>query len=126
MSGEAPAPRREDLPDGSVRIWFSSPIFLHAEPKGFLTLRPPQVGERWEHGEPNAYVFNAEGLGTPYTDRPCLRGWIERLIVDHDIDIIGRSSDLALGLLIEEAVLGFFTNARKRLRTESARSPQPE
>lgn len=125
MSESRSAPRREDLPDGSVRIWFAAPILLHAEPRGFLTLRQPFAGEPWELGDPRSYVYGVDGLGTPYTDREVLMKWIRRLMVDHDPDIVGREPDLSLGLLIEEAVLDFFTNARKRLKTASAPAPVP-
>ncbi|MET3892782.1 hypothetical protein ABIE41_003858 [Bosea sp. OAE506] len=120
------APRREDLPDGTVRIWFATPILLHAEPKGFVDLRPPTAGEVWELGDPRAYIFNDAGLGTPYVDRPLLRQWIPRLMVGHDADILGRERDAGLGLLIEEAVLDFFANARKRSKPASEPSPKPE
>lgn len=129
MSGAAlagsPAPRREDLPDGSVRIWFAAPILFHTEPKSFLDLRPPTAGEVWELGDPRQFIFNDTGLGAPYTDRPLLRQWIGRLMVGHDADIVARDRDAALGILIEEATLDFFAKARKRSRPASEPSPQP-
>lgn len=100
-----PAPRREDLPDGTVRVIFASPILHFAEPKGAVTLRPPTVTEVWELGDPRSYLFNDAGQGVGYVDREKLRQWIARLIVDHDADIIGRERDVALGILIEEVVL---------------------
>lgn len=125
MSAPAPAPRREDRPDGSVRIWFAAPILYHAVPKGFLDLRPPTAGEIWELGDPCAFIYSEGGLGTPYTDRPLLKQWIARLMVEHDIDMVGRENDAGLGLLIEEAVLDFFAKARKRSKAASAPSPVP-
>jgi len=125
VSGAAPALRREDLPDGTVRIWFSAPILYHTEPKGFVDLRPPTAGERWDLGEPLSFIYNGEGLGTPYVDRPVLKQWIGLLMVGHDIDMLGRERDLALAQLIEEAVLDFFANARRRSRLASAPSQAP-
>lgn len=125
MSGEAPSPRREDLPDGSVRIVFAAPIVLHGEAKGFVDLRPPTAGEVWDLGDPRAFIYNEAGLGTPYTDRTLLRQWIAKLMVGHDADIIARERDAALGLLIEEAVLDFFARARRRSKAESAPLPVP-
>lgn len=121
----AAAPRREDQPDGSVKIIFAAPILYHDESKGSLTLRPPKAGEIWDIGDPRSYIYNEAGLGTPYVDRERLRAWIGRLMVDHDSDLVGRNGDAALGLLIEEAVLDFFGSARRRLKPASALS-QPQ
>lgn len=115
-------PRREDLPDGSVRVIFAKPILHFADPKGAVTFRQPTVSELWELGDPRSYLFDDAGHGLPYVDREKLQQWIARLIVDHDADIIGREPDVALGMLIEEVVLGFFTSARKRLMAVSAPS----
>lgn len=123
-SDTQPAPRREDLPDGQVRVFFSTPIVHFGEAKGSVTLRQPNVSEIWEIGDPRSYIFNDAGLSTGYTDREKLRQWVGRLMVDHDADIIGREPDTALGMLIEEVVLGFFTSARKRLMNASAPSSQ--
>lgn len=120
MSAPATAPRREDLPDGSVRIWFAAPILHHADPKGSLLLRQPSVGELWEIGDPVTWVFDAENRGTPIVERDILLLWIKKLISEHDHDVIARDRDLALGMLIEETVLGFFRNARTALRPKSA------
>lgn len=114
-------PRREDLPDGSVRIHFAAPILLHDEPKRFVTFRPPAVGEIWDYGDPLEFVVQ-DGAGTPYIDRKILRRWIELLMSDHDADIIGRERDPLLGMMIEDAVLGFFTTARTRLMVASGAS----
>jgi len=125
VSGENPSPRREDRPDGSVRIWFATPILFHADPKAYVDLRPPTAGDVWDLGDPRGFLFNDAGLGTPYVDRSLLRQWIPRLMVDHDADIVSRERDAALGLLIEEAVLDFFAKARTRLKPASAPSPVP-
>jgi len=126
MNATTTAPRREDQPDGSVKIIFAAPIMFHDEAKGHLTLRPPRTGEVWEIGDPRSYIYSDDGLGTPYVDRPRLVQWIKRLIVGHDVDLIGASTDLALGLLIEQAVLDFFLKARMSLKPESAPSQAPE
>lgn len=125
MSGAAPAPRREDLPDGSVRIVFAAPIILHGEAKGHVDLRPPTAGERWDIGEPISHVYG-DGAVTPWVDRAVLRKWIDLLMVGHDADVIARERDAALGILIEEAVLDFFAKARKRLMAASALSSATE
>lgn len=119
----APAPRREDQPDGSVRIFFAAPISDQGQAKGHLVLRQPTAGEVWELGDPRGFIYNDQGLGTPYVDRPLLLQWIRKLIVDHDSDVVARERDPALGMLIEEAVLDFFKNARMRLKPVSAPSP---
>lgn len=116
--------RREDLPDGKVKITLAAPILDIDKPKRHLTLRPPTAGEIWEIGDPRSYIYNAEGLGTPYVDRGRLVNWIGRLMLDHDADIIGTMGNAALGLMIEEAVLDFFSNARKQSSNASAPSPQ--
>lgn len=118
-----PLPRREDQPDGSVKILFAAPILDIGEPKKFVTFRPPTVAEFWEIGDPRHFVYSADGIGTPYTDRPTLLTWIRRLITGHDADLIGREGDLALAMLIEGAVLDFFTKARMSLRAASVTSP---
>ncbi|TCR69691.1 hypothetical protein [Bosea sp. BK604] len=122
MNPEQPVPRREDLADGSVRVYFAAPIPHGVEPKGFVTFRPPTAGEVLMHDDPKAYVYNADGLGTPYTDRAALWGWGQRLIEGHDLDVIGRERDPALGMLIADVILDFFLNARKRLKPASAPS----
>lgn len=121
-----PLPRREDQPDGSVKILFAAPILDIGEAKRHLTLRPPQAGEIWDIGDPRSFIYNDDGLGTPYVDRVRLRTWIGRLIEGHDVDIIGAQGDAALGLLIEEAVLDFFGKARKQLKPASALSQTEE
>lgn len=120
---QPPELRREPQPDGSVRVYFGKPILFHAEPKTFVTLRSPTVADIWELGDPRNFLFNEAGQGVPYTDRELLVRWIGRLMIDHDVDMIGRDGDAALGLLIEGVVLDFFLNARKRLKSESAPSP---
>lgn len=124
MIDQIPAPRRFDQPDGQVRIVFAKPIVNFGEAKSFVTLRQPTVSEIWEIGDPRSYIFNEAGLGSSYIDREKLRQWIARLIVDHDADVIGREPDPALGMLVEEVVLGFFSSARKQLTTASAPSSQ--
>lgn len=112
-----PLPRREDQPDGSVKILFATPILDIGEPKKELTLRAPQAGEIWDIGDPRSFIYNDDGLGTPYVDRVRLRTWIGRLMVGHDVDIIGLQGDAALGLLIEEAVLDFFWESAEAIET---------
>lgn len=115
-------PRREAQPDGSVRVYFGKPILFHTDVKSFVTLRPPKVGEIWEFGDPIEYVVQ-DGAATPYVDRKALVRWIRALMTDHDADMIGRDGDTALGLLIEDVVLGFFTSARMRLTQASVPLP---
>lgn len=112
--------RREDLSDGSVRIHFAAPIMYFAEPKGSLVLRQPTVFDTIEIGDPLTWVFDAEGNGTKVVERDKLRLWFARLIDGHDADVVGRERDVTLGLLIEDAILGFFQSARTRLRAASA------
>lgn len=120
-----PTHRREDQPDGSAKIWFAAPILDIDKPKRFLILRQPRAGEIWDLGDPRSYIYNADGLGTPYVDRERLKKWIDRLMTEHDADVIGVMGDAALGMLIEETVLDFFTNARTQSKTASAPSLQP-
>lgn len=122
MSAEPVAPRREDLADGSVRIHFAAPILFHDEPRRFVTLRPPTVREVIEIGDPVTWVYSADGGATSVVERPILLRLVMALIVDHDFDFLAGSRDIALGLLLEEVVLGFFRNARTRLRAASAPS----
>lgn len=119
---EAAAPRREDLPDGSVRIIFAAPILFHAEPKGHCHFRPPTVGELIDLGDPRSLVVGGDNMATEYIDRTILRQWAAKLIEGHDFDFIARERDLRLGVLIERALLGFFENARTWLKAGSALS----
>lgn len=114
-------PRREDLLDGSVRIHFDAPILHHAEPRGFMTLRPPTFGEVLAHGEPQSLVVG-NGAGVTYVDRPLLVKWFSLLLTDHAAEFIQPSRDAALALLVEEVIFGFFTGARTRLRPPPAPS----
>jgi len=118
------APRREEQPDGSVKIIFASPILFHDEAKGYLTLRQPTIREVWEIGDPVTWVFSEAGAVVSTVDRLALRSWVGRLIEGHDADLIGAHRDVALGLLIEEAVVDFFRSARRRLKPPSAPSPK--
>ncbi len=117
-----PVPRREAQPDGSVRVLFSAPILEHGEPKGFVTMRPPRAGEIWDFGDPLEFVVQ-DGASTPYVDRKTLRRWITLLMVDHDAEVIARENSTALGLLIEDVVLGFFLTARISLTATPAPLP---
>lgn len=125
MSPELSPPRREDLPDGSVRIHFAKPILHFGEAKMAAVFRPPTAGEFLDLGDPRHYVYDADGFGAPHTDRALLRRWAALLIVGHDIDMVGREADPMLGMLIEEAILDFFANARRRLKPASAPSSEP-
>lgn len=118
------APRREEQPDGSVKITFAAPILFHDEPKGFLTLRQPTIREVWDHGDPVTWVFSDAGAVVSTVDRPSLRAWVGLLIEGHDPDIIGKQRDVALALLIEDAVVDFFRSARRRLKPPSAPSSE--
>lgn len=115
-----PRPRREDQPDGSVKIVFAAPILYHAEARGHLTLRRPQAGEVWDLGDPVTWFVSDSGLAVRQIERPALREWVKRLIVDHDADVIAMLGDVALGLLIEDAVVDFFQSARTLLRQPPA------
>lgn len=84
-----------------------------------MTLRPPTAMEIIEVGDPSAWVSNG-AAATFVVERDKLANWFRKLIADHDADIVGRERDAALGLLIEEVILDFFRNARKRLKPESA------
>lgn len=114
-------PRRETLADGSVRVHFTTPILHFDQARSFVTFRPPSVGEIWEFGDPIEFVVQ-DGAGTPYIDRKVLRRWIGLLMADHDADMIGLQRDPALGMVIEDVVLGFFTSVRTALINASAAS----
>lgn len=117
--------RRETLESGAVRVHFAAPIFDQADPKRWCTLRPPTIGEYLDHGDPLTVVVDGAGGGVPVVDRVLLRRWMDRLIEDHDAELICRAPDLALAMLIEEVILGFFTEARRRLRPPSPDLPGP-
>lgn len=119
------APRREDQPDGSVKIIFAAPILDHDEPKNSLSLRPPRAGEIWDIGDPVTWVFGDGGAVVQTVDRPTLRAWVGRLIEGHEPDLVAVKGDIALGLLIEEVIVDFFRNARTRLKPPSAHSSAP-
>lgn len=121
MSGVASQlPRCEEQPDGSIKVLLASPILYHTEPKREFTLRQPTIREVWDIGDPVTWVFSDAGAIVSTVDRPTISRWINLLIDGHDPDLIGDRSDVALALLIEDAVIGFFRNARKRLKSPSA------
>lgn len=124
-AGSLASPRREDQPDGSVKITFAAPILFHAEPKSYLTLRRPFAGEIWDIGDPVTWVFSDSGAVVSTVDRPALRAWVYRLMEGHDPDIIGKLGDIDLGLLIEDVIVDFFRSARRRLKPPSAPSSAP-
>lgn len=115
--------RREDLPTGAVRIHFDAPILLIDEPKGFVDIRPPTVGEYLDIGDPLTWVFGPDGGGMPVSDRLVLRRWAGTLVSGHSLDVLARESSLALAMAIEEAILGFFKTARMQLNAASAPLP---
>ncbi|UNJ22054.1 tail assembly protein [Microcystis phage vB_MweS-yong2] len=120
--------RLEQLPDGSARIHFAAPILHHDEPRRFVTLRPPTAGEALEHGDPATWIVQGDGesqRAVSVVDRQAALQWFRLLCVDHDADMVLRSSDISIGLLAEDAVLGFFSSARRRLRTASAQPSAP-
>lgn len=118
--------RIEDLPDGTVRIHFDAPILLIDQPKGFVDIRPPTVGEYLDIGDPLTWVFGPDGGGVPITDRGILRRWAAALVSGHSLDVLARESSLALAMAIEGAILGFFKSARTRLNAASAPPPAPQ
>lgn len=122
MSG----PRREDLPDGSVRIHFAGPIVDQGQARLFCDFRPPTVGELIDIGDPRAIVYDDVGGSAPYTDRSKLGTWARKLIVGHDYDVISRERDMRLGILLEEVLLDFFRSARRWLNAASAPSPSED
>lgn len=107
------APRRETLADGSVRIHFGARTIPLADgtPRDYATLRPPRIAELIDNPDPVRWIF-AEEVATKDIDRGALRGWMARLLVDHDLDIIGAVSAPAIGLEMIEAVADFFPKAR--------------
>lgn len=126
MSAGSPVlPRREDLPDGSVKIHFAAPILDIDQPKRHLTLRRPRAGEIWDIGDPVTWVFSEAGAVISTVDRPALRSWVGRLMEGHDPEIIGELGDIDLGLLIEDVIVDFFRSARRRLKPPSAPSSTP-
>jgi hypothetical protein len=116
--------RLEQLPDGSARIHFAAPILHHTEPKGFCTLRPPTSDEYLTHRDPSNWLTSGDAV-TPFVDGEIIRAYAKILMVDHDVDMVLRHAPLEVGLLIEEAILGFFRNARKRSKPASAPSSAP-
>lgn len=121
-AASSPRPSRKDRPDGSVEITFAAPILYHDEAKGSLILRQPTIREVWDLGDPVTWVFSDAGAVVSTVDRPALRAWVGRLIEGHDADLIGAHQDVALALLIEDAVVDFFRSARRRLKPPSALS----
>ena len=115
--------RREDLPNGAVRIHFAAPILDFDQPKGFVDIRPPTVGEYLDTGDPLTWVFGPDGGGMPVSDRTVLRRWASTLVSGHSLDVLARESSLALAMAIEEAILGFFKTARMQLNAASAPLP---
>jgi hypothetical protein len=116
-----PAPRAETQPDGSVRITLVSAILYFEKPEHTLLFRAPRVMEIIELGDPLTWLFR-DGVAMKVVDRPVLKLWFERLLVGHDADMVGREADAALGMLIEDVLLGFFQTARMRLNAQSAPS----
>ncbi len=105
-----------------MRIHFAAPIpneFL--EPKQFVTLRRPRIGEIIDIGDPLAFVVG-EQASMPVVDRTILAQWFAALVADHSPDVLRMQEDVHLGLMIEDAILGFFQNARRALRQASAPS----
>lgn len=107
------APRRETLADGSIRVYFGARTIPLADgtPRDYATLRAPRINELIDNPDPVRWIFG-EGLATKDIDRAALRGWMARLIIDHDLDIIGAVAIPAIGVEMIEAIADFFPKAR--------------
>lgn len=115
-------PRRETLPDGTERIHFDAPILFIDQPRGHVDFRPPTVGDYLQLGDPVTWIFG-DGGHVRHVDRDLVATWGRKLIDGHDYDILARERSLALGMLIEAAILDFFHNARTALAPKSAPLP---
>jgi hypothetical protein len=102
---------RSDLPDGSVRLDFAEPIPDGAEPKKSLVVRRPTIGEQMRLGDPLTWVIDDKAT-MPVVSRPLVEDYARLLITGHDWDFVSRATNMALGMAIEEAILGFFRSAR--------------
>ncbi len=110
---EPASARRETLADGSIRVYFGLRTIPLSDgtPRAYATLRPPTIGEIIDGADPVRWIFG-DGIATREIDRAALRGWIARLITDHDLDIIGVVSDPAIAEQMIGAVTDFFPKAR--------------
>lgn len=115
-------PRLEKRGDG-VRVHFDAPILDQDVARLHVDLRAPTAGAFLELGDPLTWVVGPDGAGTRIVDRALLGVWASRLTVEGDMVLILRGGDLALGMLIEQAVMDFFTSARIALAAASAPSP---
>lgn len=107
--------RREDLPDGSVRIYLDVPIADMAEPKTTFVIRRPTIGEQMRLGDPLTWVVD-DKASMPIIARDLVEHYARLLITGHDADVIFRTTNMRLGVMIEEIILGFFRNARMSLK----------
>lgn len=125
----ADLPRIEHLPDGSARIHFAAPILFHDQPRVSCVFRPPTADEYLTHRDPATWLTSGDAA-SPFIDGDIVRAYARLLIVkdgpeSHDADMVLKRGSLDIGLLVEEAILGFFRNARKRSKPESAPPPAP-
>lgn len=105
--------RLETLPEGGRRIYLDAPILLHDEPRMAITLRAPTFIEVMTMGDPQTIVIDGKGGGVTVTDRALLRQWFRLLLADHVAEMVEAKGTPALALLVEEAILDFFTEARR-------------
>jgi hypothetical protein len=106
----------KQLDNGKVRITFEKPIVdLTGTPKAFCTLRQPTFGEYLDFGDPVQMMVGAAGI-VDIEDREALKGWIARLIEDHDFDIIQLRGTYIDCLALIDGVHGFFLKGRAALK----------
>lgn len=106
---------REELPDGTIRLSFAEPILDGAEPRRSLVVRRPSIGEQMRLGDPLTWVVD-EKASMPIVNRALVEEYCRILITGHDWDFVSRATNMPLAIAIEEAILGFFRNARITLK----------
>lgn len=103
--------KKEELPDGSVRLSFDAPILWGTEPKKDFVIRRPTIGEQMRLRDPLTWVLDGQA-SMPIINGDIVESYCRILIVGHDWEFLSRETNMALGMAIEETILGFFRNAR--------------
>ena len=86
-----------------------------------VVIRPPKAAEYWRIGEPERVVRTNDTFYT-VDDEQALGEWLKLLLVEPDSRAYLDNLGLADAMRIKEAIIGFFDQARQRIRSAAPNS----
>lgn len=105
-----------------VTIELSEPIIGHSDPIRRVVLQEPRARDYFALGEPSVYARNPDGTVYAVENAEVIDRYIERCIVEPKESILLDQMSLGDAMRVKDAVLGFFSDARKKTLPSSSMS----